>query len=471
MPRKKKAPVVEQTDKLLAEGGFADDGATKDPVSGNEVPKGSLAEEVRDDVDAKLSPGEFVFPADVVRYFGLERLMKMRDQAKAGLSKMNSMGQMGNAEEAKEEGTEDEYFEEDDDFEGKIDEVAMAVGGWVPPQQRNKDMPSNPIVDVRQMPQGQQLFINNRPTQRMSNAPVTGAPAPAPAAPAPAPLPPSQDPGMGTSNPPIERPVSPIVNPPNLSTMPAGTTTNTGVDAMPNGQFDWKNAGSWFTKPENAGARDQMINGLDLPANYDFTKIMSDGNLWGKLTKLVDDKGISFATKLVGASSPVAMGLQYLYDKFTEKNPEYKLSNLFNGTFGKTKDDIWNQAEKEGRTGNTESPSDWWSDNALPSNEAEWLAETGDYRSGVDFDSIDNGVVSERDQTAAGDDWWEQSDSGMYVSPEDKPEEKADTGLEDAKEEEDKGSGGIIPIANFSVLKEMFPELVKNGRMGGTIRS
>jgi hypothetical protein len=38
-----------------------------------------MAEEVRDDIDAKLSEGEFVVPADVVRYIGLEKLMMMSD--------------------------------------------------------------------------------------------------------------------------------------------------------------------------------------------------------------------------------------------------------------------------------------------------------------------------------------------------------------------------------------------------------
>ena len=78
-----------------AEGGFLDDGAEVDPISGNEVPSGSLAEEVRDDVPAQLSEGEFVVPADVVRYIGLEKLMQMRDQAKSGLAQMEQEGQMG----------------------------------------------------------------------------------------------------------------------------------------------------------------------------------------------------------------------------------------------------------------------------------------------------------------------------------------------------------------------------------------
>ena len=78
-----------------AEGGFLDDGASVDPISGNEVPSGSLAEEVRDDVPAQLSEGEFVVPADVVRFIGLDKLMKMRETAKAGLANMEAEGQMG----------------------------------------------------------------------------------------------------------------------------------------------------------------------------------------------------------------------------------------------------------------------------------------------------------------------------------------------------------------------------------------
>lgn len=64
------------------------------------MPSGSLQEEVRDDIPAQLSEGEFVFPADVVRYIGLEKLMQMRQEAKMGLAMMERMGQMGNGDEA-----------------------------------------------------------------------------------------------------------------------------------------------------------------------------------------------------------------------------------------------------------------------------------------------------------------------------------------------------------------------------------
>lgn len=85
---------------FMNEGGMKDDGGKTEPTSGNKVPSGSLEEEVADDIPAMLSEGEFVFPADVVRYIGLGTLMKMRQDAKQGLKMMEKMGQLGNPEEA-----------------------------------------------------------------------------------------------------------------------------------------------------------------------------------------------------------------------------------------------------------------------------------------------------------------------------------------------------------------------------------
>ena len=84
----------------LEEGGLRDQGGSIDPVSGNDVPSGSTQSEVRDDIPAQLSEGEFVLPADVVRYIGLENLMELRNKAKQGLQQMEDMGQMGNSDEA-----------------------------------------------------------------------------------------------------------------------------------------------------------------------------------------------------------------------------------------------------------------------------------------------------------------------------------------------------------------------------------
>jgi len=85
---------------LFNEGGLKDEGGSVDPVSGNDVPIGSTKKEVRDDIPAMLSEGEFVFPADVTRFIGLEKLMQQRQEAKMGLKQMEAMGQMGNSEEA-----------------------------------------------------------------------------------------------------------------------------------------------------------------------------------------------------------------------------------------------------------------------------------------------------------------------------------------------------------------------------------
>ena len=108
------------------EGGLREEGGGVDPVSGNEVPPGALAEEVRDDIPAQLSEGEFVFPADVVRYIGLEKLMMMRQQAKQGLMRMEEMGQMSNADEATIEGEPPaEYFDIPDNME--IPQAALVL--------------------------------------------------------------------------------------------------------------------------------------------------------------------------------------------------------------------------------------------------------------------------------------------------------------------------------------------------------
>ena len=92
-------PMEEQM-KLFEEGGLRDEGGMVDEESGNDVPIGSTRKEVRDDIPAMLSEGEFVFPADVVRFLGLERLMNLRQEAKMGLKQMEAMGQMGNSDEA-----------------------------------------------------------------------------------------------------------------------------------------------------------------------------------------------------------------------------------------------------------------------------------------------------------------------------------------------------------------------------------
>ena len=84
-----------QMEFLFEEGGIADDGMNRDPISGNEIPSGSLAEEVRDDIPAQLSEGEYVVPADVVRYYGVKFFEDLRSDAKTGLNRMEQDGRIG----------------------------------------------------------------------------------------------------------------------------------------------------------------------------------------------------------------------------------------------------------------------------------------------------------------------------------------------------------------------------------------
>ena len=80
---------------FMQQGGIKDDGMNKDPVSGNPIPPGSMASEVRDDIPAMLSEGEYVVPADVLRFYGVNFFENLRGQAKSGLQNMEKNGRIG----------------------------------------------------------------------------------------------------------------------------------------------------------------------------------------------------------------------------------------------------------------------------------------------------------------------------------------------------------------------------------------
>ena len=56
--------------------------------------EGAAQAEVADDVPVMLSEGEYVVPADVVRYWGLKHLEEMRTMAKCGLMSMQQDGRL-----------------------------------------------------------------------------------------------------------------------------------------------------------------------------------------------------------------------------------------------------------------------------------------------------------------------------------------------------------------------------------------
>ena len=145
---------------LFDEGGLMQEGGTVDPISGNDVPVGSTQEEVRDDIPAQLSEGEFVMPADVVRYHGLDKMMALRDEAKIGLQRMKDMGQMGNSEEAI---IPDGIPFNMEDLELEEEPMEMQVGGAVLPNVNTTNTYSQPsmFANYQQIPGNQPLNYNS----------------------------------------------------------------------------------------------------------------------------------------------------------------------------------------------------------------------------------------------------------------------------------------------------------------------
>ena len=84
-----------------------------DPHSGNEVPAGSKDEEVRDDIPALLSEGEYVVPADVVRYHGLKTFEELRCEAKHALGLMAMHDRISMVDEDTKEPVEYDIEEKD----------------------------------------------------------------------------------------------------------------------------------------------------------------------------------------------------------------------------------------------------------------------------------------------------------------------------------------------------------------------
>jgi len=170
---------------MFDDGGLMDEGGTVDPVSGNDVPPGSTQEEVRDDIPAQLSEGEFVFPADVVRYFGLEKLMEMRQEAKMGLQRMEDMGQMGNSEEAimpdnlpfdiDDIDMEDDGEPQEFNLGGVVQQPGTGIAGYTPPPSPTTGYTPPPVgVAVAPVVPGSQPQVAFTPTTAATNIPTFG---------------------------------------------------------------------------------------------------------------------------------------------------------------------------------------------------------------------------------------------------------------------------------------------------------
>ena len=83
-----------------------------DPVSGNEIPVGATAENVRDDIPVNISQDEYVLPAHVVKYHGLKYIMDLQAEAEMGLMTLKMDGLIQTV------GDDYEDTEEESDGEG-----------------------------------------------------------------------------------------------------------------------------------------------------------------------------------------------------------------------------------------------------------------------------------------------------------------------------------------------------------------
>lgn len=156
----------------------------RDPVSGNEIPAGGTPEGVRDDIDAKLSEGEYVLPADVVRFLGVDKIEKMVQKAQAALEEMDANGRVGG--ELLDTGDSEGM----DDMNDSMEPLEMAEGGLVSrpsnfnPQQYGMGfMPFNGQMTPTAPNNGSSLYGPYTPKPTTPADPAATTPTEAPAAP------------------------------------------------------------------------------------------------------------------------------------------------------------------------------------------------------------------------------------------------------------------------------------------------
>ena len=128
--------------------------------SGNHVPPGSMPEEVADDIPAMLSEGEYVVPADVVRWHGVKFLEGLRCEAKMGMGLMSQDGRIATVDaETKElvEEPEEEEYEEAEEYEETEESPEYEI--------EEDDAPEVEEAEVKVVHAAEGALINTAPAQ------------------------------------------------------------------------------------------------------------------------------------------------------------------------------------------------------------------------------------------------------------------------------------------------------------------
>lgn len=110
-----------------------------DPVSGNPIPLGSSAENVRDDIDAKISTDEYVLPAHVVKWHGLKHIQMMQSEAEMGLMSMEMSGLIQEVESD---------TQEEPDSEGVADAEVSDAGSGEQEKEETLETPEGNQIEV-----------------------------------------------------------------------------------------------------------------------------------------------------------------------------------------------------------------------------------------------------------------------------------------------------------------------------------
>ena len=120
-----------------------------DEISGNPIPIGSSAENVRDDIPANLSTDEYVLPAHVVKWHGLKHIMEMQSEAEMGLMSMEMSGLIHEVyeEEPDSEGTEDTEVQASDDSEQEEAEAEGETSDEIPSEEMDVEVAAVEVDD------------------------------------------------------------------------------------------------------------------------------------------------------------------------------------------------------------------------------------------------------------------------------------------------------------------------------------
>jgi len=145
--------VFEADELNLKEGGSVEEvDFVKEKSEKNDPPPGATPEEVADDIPAMLSEGEYVLPANVVKYIGLERIMDMHRGVLREIQQMEDLGMIQNVDENGKPEDDDKEMTFLEPEEGVMQETIIIAGkpkdGMMCPPKLNEGAAINRNVDI-----------------------------------------------------------------------------------------------------------------------------------------------------------------------------------------------------------------------------------------------------------------------------------------------------------------------------------